>query len=295
MSTVEDAAVKYAEGMAEALIGKLGLLLMQEYQLLTGLRGEVVLLRDDAAMMNALLRMFSETDLDAVDHFVREWMKQVRELAYDGEDCMDYFFNRISWAPWRTNRALGFFHRVATLYPRHRLANDIKALRARAIAISECRGRYGVYGQALQPSVAFGSRVPTSSTPAGDDLRQLIGMDDHIQSLSEMLQFPVVDGELLKVCSIVGMGGVGKTTLALAVCRNLTQAFPDQAVVTVSQQFNETKVRSVIETLAGMRYIRYILLVLNTKYSICSIKYVRGLPKFKCVYIYYLVTIYIQI
>lgn len=217
MVDYKEEAGKYAEGLAEALIGKLGLLLLQEFHLLSRVRDDVVLLRDDAAMMNALLRMYSETDEGAVDHFVREWMTQVRELAYDGEDCMDIFISRVNWAPRSTNPVLGFFHWIATLIPRHRLANDIDALRARAIAISERQARYGVYGQALEPSVAFGARVPMSSTPpvlggANDDPGQFVGMEAQIKSLSSVLNDDV---ETLTVCSIVGTGGVGKSTLAL--------------------------------------------------------------------------------
>ncbi|EAZ23223.1 hypothetical protein OsJ_06912 [Oryza sativa Japonica Group] len=43
------------------------------------------------ATMNTLYRMQSEADDGTVDHFVLEWMKQLRELAYDSEDCIDQY------------------------------------------------------------------------------------------------------------------------------------------------------------------------------------------------------------
>lgn len=45
----------------------------------------------------------------------------------------------------------------------------------------------------------------------------------------------------LKVFSIVGFGGLGKTTLAMAVCRSLAPKFVCQAHVSVSQAFDATK------------------------------------------------------
>uniref|UniRef100_A0A0E0P2E0 KIB1-4 beta-propeller domain-containing protein n=1 Tax=Oryza rufipogon TaxID=4529 RepID=A0A0E0P2E0_ORYRU len=39
--------------------------------------------------MNTLLHMQSEGDDGVVDHFVMEWRKQLRELAYYSEDCID--------------------------------------------------------------------------------------------------------------------------------------------------------------------------------------------------------------
>jgi len=61
--------------------------------------GEVAQLRDELATMNALLRMQSEAAPGAVDHFLREWMKQLRELAYDAEDCVHLYTFRVRCRP----------------------------------------------------------------------------------------------------------------------------------------------------------------------------------------------------
>ena len=79
------------EAAAQTILSNAGLLLSEEYRLLSGVGGDVAELRDDMASMNALLRMQSEAEDGAVDHFVREWMKQLRELAYDAEDCVDRY------------------------------------------------------------------------------------------------------------------------------------------------------------------------------------------------------------
>jgi disease resistance protein RPM1 len=77
------------ESATQSVVGNVVQLLGEEYQLLSGVGGEVAELRDDLDTMNALLRMQSEAEDGAVDHFVRVWMKQLRELAYDSEDCID--------------------------------------------------------------------------------------------------------------------------------------------------------------------------------------------------------------
>ncbi|TVU41769.1 hypothetical protein EJB05_15317, partial [Eragrostis curvula] len=232
-------------GTAQSLVSKVGQLLAGEYQQLRGVGGEIAELRDDLAAMNALLRMQSEAKDGAVDPFIREIMKQVRELAYDSEDRIDLYRLRIKCRPGD-----GVFaklkHLLQTLPSRRNLAGDIRALRARAIAISERHARYGVNREALGWSPAS-SAAPMPAqllSRAKDDAghRQVIGMKDQIDTLAERLKKVSARAERhRKVFSVVGFGGVGKTTLAMEVCRLLEADFPYQAFVSVSQAFEPTR------------------------------------------------------
>ncbi|BAT00481.1 Os07g0197300 [Oryza sativa Japonica Group] len=245
---MESAAASHAGG----LVARLGQLVTAEFRLLSGVRGEVDRLRDEVAIINADLRRLSEADESAVDHSVREWMKQARELAYDAEDCIDlFFFLRISLAPPRA----GALHRACrwflTIRPRarHRLAIDIQDARARAgrLAIrlhqQPRHDRNFVVDTALPRSVWF---VPASTTPS-TALSKLVGVDDQVQHLSDLVksdQKLTSDNQRdvsLKVFCIVGFAGLGKTTLAMEVCRSLEEEFACQAMVPVSQVFDAGK------------------------------------------------------
>jgi disease resistance protein RPM1 len=180
------------ESAAESLVTNGWQLLAEEYRQLSGVGGEVAELRDDVATMNAVLRMQSEAADDGagVDHFVREWMKQLRELAYDAEDCVDLYKLRIKFKTrWRGSVRLWFKHHLETLFSRRRLAGEISALRARAVAISERHARYGVSRDALRrgspaslsappPVLASSSAHVFGFASDPDESHQVVGIDE---------------------------------------------------------------------------------------------------------------------
>ncbi|TVU50766.1 hypothetical protein EJB05_02155, partial [Eragrostis curvula] len=234
------------ESAAQSLVGNVGQLLGEEYQLLRGVGGEVTELRDDLATMTALLRMQSEAGDGAVDHFNREWMKQLRELAYDTEDSVLRYKLRIKCPPGGDVCAR-LKHLFMTLFKRHRLASEIRALRARSIAISERHARYGIDREALRRS-PYLSAPPMLAASAsaqalrrendpGADHQKLVGVDKQASILVGRLKAKAEGDKKLKVFSIFGFGGLGKTTLAMEVCRQLEAEFPYQAMMSVSQAF----------------------------------------------------------
>jgi disease resistance protein RPM1 len=233
------------EGAAQ-LVSTVGQLVGEEYRQLRGVGPQVAELRDELATMNAILRMQSEADDGSVDYFVREWMKQVRELAYDAEDCVDLYIFRIRSRP--KDRFFVWSKRLlSTLFPRRRLAGEIQELRSRAVVISERHARYGLSRETLSRSRSF-APVPTAAhalRPANDP-DQFVGISEQAKMLAEKVQKMDVMSDNQpdmgrKVFSIMGFGGLGKTTLAMEVCRQLEPEFQRQAQVSVSQTFDGRK------------------------------------------------------
>nr|CAB3452118.1 unnamed protein product [Digitaria exilis] len=230
------------EKVGESLVANVRQVLGDEYRLLSGVGGEVTELRDDLATMNALLRMQSEADEGAVDHFDQEWMKQLRELAYDAEDSVDLYKLRVKCRHGDGMAALWFkmVHLARTLTQRHRLAGEIRDLRAHAITISERHARYDIDRKALRSSATFAPVVALRCMPelqrgkSPDDSNKFVDIGGQAESFIKQLK---KDEHDFKVFAVVGFGGVGKTTLAMEVCQRLAADFPYQAMVSVSQMF----------------------------------------------------------
>uniref|UniRef100_A0A453Q7F9 Disease resistance N-terminal domain-containing protein n=1 Tax=Aegilops tauschii subsp. strangulata TaxID=200361 RepID=A0A453Q7F9_AEGTS len=86
---MEAALVSVATGVLKPVLGKLAVLLGNEFKRFKGVRKEIKSLTHELAAMEAFLLKMSEVeDPDPQD---KVWMNEVRELSYDMEDANDDF------------------------------------------------------------------------------------------------------------------------------------------------------------------------------------------------------------
>ncbi|XP_027181672.1 disease resistance protein RPM1-like [Coffea eugenioides] len=229
-----------AESVVGFLIKQLSTLLSQESTLLGGLRPDVQFIKDELGSMKAFLRQAEAKEDD--DSQLQEWVKQVREVAYDTEDVLDDFAFRFA-----RGDADGFFGRVGKIYnsiknlnARHRISLEIKDIKARVVEISARYQRY----QSLYGTQEIGSsslHVASADCDIRDQAllieeAKLVGID---QPKKELISKILDDHSHLKLVSVVGMGGLGKTTLVKKVYDDaaVKKQFQSHAWITVSQNF----------------------------------------------------------
>ncbi|KAL6907906.1 hypothetical protein ACP4OV_002076 [Aristida adscensionis] len=245
-----------SEATMKSLLGKLGGLLAQEYSLIRGVRGDIQYITDELSSMQAFLRDLSSAP-EGQDHRMKDWMKQIRDMAYDCEDSIDNFAHRLPNDYIISEVTCSYIvmpmYELWTWWPRREIASKIAELKARAQQIAERRSRYGVNnpGSGSSNISVIGAAATYDIAEHQLATRQLIGMKEPVGVTSDMNK---LEKWLTKhstderaVLSIVGFGGVGKTTIATALYRKVRNEFDCRAFVTVSQNYDPDAVlRSIL-------------------------------------------------
>jgi hypothetical protein len=244
--------VSAATGPMNSLLCKLVTLLGDEYKLLKGIRKEIRALRDELSSMNALLRKLSDAGDGELDVQRKEWRNKVRELVYDVEDCIDVFMHQLrrpggggGGSGSDANKA-GLVRKLTAkikkLRRARRIAVQIQELKSRVVEESGRRHRYkldDVPVPGKNRRVEIDPRLPAMYSEA----KSLVGIDGPRDKIVHRLTGQE-QGEQLTVVSIVGFGGVGKTTLANQVYCKIKGSFECTAFVSVSQSPDLSRVLS---------------------------------------------------
>ncbi|KAL2491512.1 Disease resistance protein RPM1 [Abeliophyllum distichum] len=225
------------------VLDKLTTLLEEKLNMVNEVKQEVEYIRDELERMIAFLRVADAAEDD--DPELKVWIKQVRDVAYETEDIIDDFVIRIHR---KNNCCWGGFCdylgvlvcSVRNLKTRYETASDIQSIKSRMTEIAEGHRRY-----------RYKFNVPGEGSASG--FGSIHGIDSRVDALfleetelvgiekptRQIIQWLVEEDARLKVVSVVGMGGLGKTTLVKKVYDDsvVKKHFQNHAWITVSQSF----------------------------------------------------------
>ncbi|VAI63671.1 unnamed protein product [Triticum turgidum subsp. durum] len=265
---MEGIVVSAVTGALDAVLGKLGDLLAQEYRLCEGDPDDIWSLTDELTFMHAfLLKMSEEEDPDAQD---KVWMNAVCELSYDIEDSLDDFMQEQDTDGIMKKMLKGLMNTLGLGGKRKRDHQIFQNLKIRAAQLGETRGRYKTR-QVI--SNTKNATVDPRALVISKHASKLVGIDKPKAELIKLLteedgcastqqqskprkrkrqqQQPPPP----KVVSIVGSGGMGKTTLAYQVYQDLRGRFQCGAFVSVSRNPDMKKImRTILSEVSGQEY-----------------------------------------
>ncbi|KAJ3701201.1 hypothetical protein LUZ61_004906 [Rhynchospora tenuis] len=227
-----------AEAIVNLVLNRLAEAAVKEILSFYGAEGKLDSLQHELHWIRAFLK---DAEMKQnLDEKVKTWVNEVRDVAFRIEDVIDTF---IVVADDRNHlRNVNAIKRVLK-YPKkllnvHKFIGEIDAIETRLIEIKEWGERYGINKELGDNSKA----VPTRRTirevvlPDVDD-PDVIGLEKDKEEIVKLLLDPTTTRRC--VLSIIGQGGLGKTTLAKKAYNSdeVKRTFKFRFWLSISQQF----------------------------------------------------------
>ncbi|CAA3027697.1 late blight resistance homolog R1A-10 [Olea europaea subsp. europaea] len=233
------------------LLENLKQLLLYNAHLILNVKSYVESLHNDLQLFNAFLKDMAKRDNNP--EVLNTLVKQIRDVVYEAEDCVDMYVSHSAMQKARSGleKAVHIFDDSTKLRD---MAEKIKSIRAMVNYIFDDTRNTAVENKSMRAKVndiyqdkkyGFEAQlvaappVKKEEAPIVED--NVVGFKDEAEKVTKLL----IEGpEELQVISIVGMAGLGKTTLAKMIYTdpNVIFKFYNCAWIFVSQEYSKKEV-----------------------------------------------------
>ncbi|XBI33314.1 hypothetical protein VPH35_056658 [Triticum aestivum] len=200
----------------------------EEVALQLGVQRDHVFITDELEMMQSFL-MAAHDDRDD-NMVVRTWVKQVRNVSYTVEDCLQNFAVRLEKQSW------------------WRIPRTMKDLRVKVEDVSQRNQRYHlIKGSSSKPTSAVGQPTISSATmSAADDARLLLH-----KAKMDLIKLINCKDDALRVIALWGTGSsdLDEISIITSTCENpmIHKNFDCCALITLMCPFSQTDfIRSIV-------------------------------------------------
>ncbi|XP_050284237.1 putative disease resistance protein RGA4 [Quercus robur] len=248
-SLIQEMAEGALFDVAKGIIGIAGKLALQEAALIWGVKDEINKLKETVSKISAMI-----LDAEAKQHgseVIKEWLKELKDAMCDADDLLDEISTEalgreVMTGDKKAKEVRIFFSKSNQLAYGVRMGHKVKAMRERFDAIATeskllklaiaAERQFQLEERCEERQVRYKARQQTHSLASAEDV---IGREEDKKAIIGSLLDPNVN-ENVSVLPIVGIGGLGKTTVAQLVFndKELKDHFEPKVWVCVSENFD---------------------------------------------------------
>ncbi|XP_021801923.1 putative disease resistance protein RGA3 isoform X2 [Prunus avium] len=238
---------------AEGILTKVAAVATEQFSLAWGFKGELARLGDSLSLMQNILRDAAEQPTDR-DHAFKDWVKKLKDIAQDADDVLDEFQyevlrRKLELQNHMKKKVLNFFSISNPIAFRLKMARKIKNINQ---LLAELESRATLIGLvAKQKDATPQAMVNRETVSSFDTDEKFFGREELLSDIVKTL-INSNNQENLSVMPIVGMPGLGKTTLAKKVFNepDIDKSFDKRIWVCVSDPFDVNSIlRRILEVL----------------------------------------------
>ncbi|TVU04745.1 hypothetical protein EJB05_47878, partial [Eragrostis curvula] len=235
--------------VVRGVVGKAGDALVKRVTRMWGVDDDRDRLERRLAYVQSLLA--DAEDKSETNHAVGTWMKALKAAAYRADDVLDDFeyealrLEAQSRGSMASKKVLSCFNFQNKVVFRHKASKELKKVLDKIEELVEEMNKFGLVAREEVPQVPYHRQTHS----ALDESAEIFGRDNDKEAVVNLL-LNQEDQQSVQVLPIIGMGGLGKTTLTKMVFNDprVQKQFELKMWYCVSENFEATAVvRSVIE------------------------------------------------
>ena len=235
--------------VAKEILSKLIPLITEQIGLAWGFKEELTRLRRSVEMIQDVLADAERKQV--TDLSVKRWLQRLQDVAYDADDVMDELAyeilrRKVEIRNQMKRRVCFFFSFSSHVAFRIKMANKVKTISESLKKINEEADGFGLTRAKLVNANPEINRETDSSV----DNSEIVGREDQVLEIVDLLLSAT--NQQLSVIPIIGMAGLGKTTLAKLVYNHesVKKHFDKTIWVCISEDFNDKRIlREALESL----------------------------------------------
>ncbi|KAL7122724.1 hypothetical protein ACP275_01G061700 [Erythranthe tilingii] len=237
-----------AEAFLQIVLENLSSLIQGEIGMIMGVDEEM---NNLFSTLNTIQSVLEDAEMKQPEsRAIQNWLIKLNDLTYEIDDILDECATQFSISKHK-NSKLNRYSLKKLLF-RRKIGRRMKQVTEKLDAVAAERSKFHLRDMAVDKSTEFAATRETGSVL--NESRYIYGREEDAEKIVDILVNQVNENQEITILPIIGVGGLGKTTLAQLVYNDqrVVEHFDKRIWVCVSDDFDQkTLVKAMIESGGG--------------------------------------------